>query len=70
MLREFAAETQRALAEDGRITIKTLRDRFNTSRKYAQATLEYFDSLGITRRAGDDHVMGSGGWSRLDAILG
>jgi selenocysteine-specific elongation factor len=65
VLHEIAAETERILAAEGRITIKALRDRFNTSRKYAQAILEYFDSLGITRREGDDHVIGSGEWSRI-----
>ncbi len=68
VLREFAAETQRALDSGGAITLKALRDRFDTSRKYAQAVLEYFDSLGITRRSGDDHVQGSGAWTRLDQI--
>ena len=64
----FAAlveETRRRLAETGRISVRDLRDRFNTSRKYALAVLEHFDSLGITRRDGDDHVLASGDWSRL-----
>jgi selenocysteine-specific elongation factor len=64
----FAALTgaiQRSLAETGRISVKTLRDQFNTSRKYALALLEYLDGLGITRRDGDDHVPGSGDWARL-----
>jgi selenocysteine-specific elongation factor len=63
---EFAAETGRIIASEGRITLKALRDRFNTSRKYAQAVLEHFDSLGITRRDGDDHVAASGDWDRLE----
>ncbi len=62
---EFAAETRRSLAERGRIDVKTLRDRFNTSRKYALAVLEHFDGLNITRRDGDDHIPSSGDWSRL-----
>jgi selenocysteine-specific elongation factor len=62
---EFADGTAQILASEGRITIKTFRDQFNTSRKYAQAMLEYYDNLGITRRAGDDHVVGSGAWERL-----
>ncbi len=64
-LHEIAAETEHTLAAEGRITIKALRDRFNTSRKYAQAILEYFDSLGITRREGDDHVLRSGEWTKF-----
>jgi len=62
---EIVTETEKIVAAEGKVTIKTLRDRFNTSRKYAQAVLEYFDSLGITRRVGDDHVLGSGNWARL-----
>ncbi len=64
-LREFAAATEQSLRTDGTVTIKQLRDRFATSRKYAQAALEYFDSLGITRRKGDDHVPGSGDWAKI-----
>ncbi len=63
--REIVMETERIIAAEGKVTIKTLRDRFNTSRKYAQAILEYFDSLGVTRRVGDDHVIGTGEWARL-----
>lgn len=66
VFREFASETERIIASEGRITIKALRDRFNTSRKYAQAVLEYFDSLGITRRDGDDHLPASGNWKGLE----
>jgi selenocysteine-specific elongation factor len=64
-LREFAIDAERTLAAEGTLTIKVLRDQFNTSRKYAQAALEYFDSLGITRRKGDDHITGSGDWSKI-----
>ncbi len=40
----------------GRITIADLRDRFDTSRRYAQALLEHLDRLHVTRREGDAHV--------------
>ncbi|MFM9108151.1 MAG: selenocysteine-specific translation elongation factor [Chloroflexota bacterium] len=43
---------------DGSITIATYRDRFATSRKYAQPTLEHLDQVRITRRAGDERVRG------------
>jgi selenocysteine-specific elongation factor len=43
---------------DGTVSAKALRDRFNTSRKYAIALLEHLDSLGITRRVGDERVRG------------
>jgi selenocysteine-specific elongation factor len=65
----FAALTDaihHSLADTGRISVKTLRDQFTTSRKYALALLEYLDNLGITRRDGDDHVSGSGDWGRLN----
>jgi selenocysteine-specific elongation factor len=36
-----------------RITLSEVRDLFNTSRKYAQALLEYLDTIGVTVRDGD-----------------
>jgi selenocysteine-specific elongation factor len=42
---------------DGAVTIAGLRDDLGTSRKYAQALLEHFDSTRITRRRGDEHVL-------------
>ncbi|HVO42120.1 MAG TPA: selenocysteine-specific translation elongation factor [Aggregatilineales bacterium] len=59
----MVAEVQRSLDAGAPVTIKLLRDRFATSRKYAQAVLEYLDNAGVTRRAGDDHVLASGDWS-------
>jgi selenocysteine-specific elongation factor len=41
---------------DGHITLAKFRDHFDTSRKYAQATLEYLDQRRITRRVGDERV--------------
>jgi selenocysteine-specific elongation factor len=46
-----------ACARDGSVTIATLRDELSTSRKYAQALLEYFDRRRLTRRQGDEHVL-------------
>ncbi len=37
----------------GQITVGDLRDRFETSRKYALALLEHLDAIRITRREGD-----------------
>ncbi len=62
---ELAEATRHILDHDGRISVKTLRDQFSTSRKYALALLEYFDQLRLTRRDGDDHVIGSGDWLAL-----
>jgi selenocysteine-specific elongation factor len=49
-------EVLEILDREGRITLAGFRDHFNTSRKYAQATLEYFDQRRITRRVGDERV--------------
>jgi selenocysteine-specific elongation factor len=44
---------QNTLLRNGKITLAEVRDQFNNSRKYAQALLEYLDSIGITVRDGD-----------------
>ncbi len=41
------------IAAQGRISLAEVRDRFKTSRKYAQALLEYLDRSGVTMRDGD-----------------
>jgi len=45
---------------NGKITLAEVRDVFHTSRKYAQAFLEYLDEQRITRRLGDEHVIFQG----------
>ncbi|MCX2726352.1 selenocysteine-specific translation elongation factor [Thermomicrobium sp. 4228-Ro] len=40
----------------GSVTLAQVRDALGTSRKYAQALLEYLDQLRITRRVGDARV--------------
>lgn len=40
------------------VTVASLRDRLQTSRKYALALLEHMDSLRVTRRVGDQRVLG------------
>jgi len=45
----------------GKITLAETRDMFNTSRKYAQALLEHLDQEKVTRRVGDERILGSGG---------
>ncbi len=45
------------LREHRTITLAQVRDLFGTSRKYAQALLEYMDQRGITRRVGDERVL-------------
>ncbi|CAG0936749.1 Selenocysteine-specific elongation factor [Thermoflexales bacterium] len=39
------------------ITVAQVRDRFNTSRKYALALMEYLDAQGITKRVGDERML-------------
>lgn len=53
-------ETLNMIEEHGEITLAQFRDHFGSSRKYAQAVLEYFDQQRFTRRVGDVRVRGSG----------
>ena len=48
------------LRAHGAITLAEVRDRFQTSRKYAQAVLEEMDARRITRRTGDARVLRQG----------
>ncbi len=58
--RETFEEIQRAVLElidrQGSLTLAQFRDHFGTSRKYAQAVLEYLDQRRVTRRVGDARV--------------
>jgi hypothetical protein len=42
---------------EGEITLPRARDLLGTSRKYAQALLEYLDAEHLTVRKGDAHVL-------------
>ncbi len=53
----MAAGIQEFITSHGEITLAEARDLFGTSRKYAQALLEYMDSRGITRRVGDVRIL-------------
>jgi selenocysteine-specific elongation factor len=44
----------------GTVTLAQLRDELGTSRKFAQALLEHFDSEKVTIRRGDEHVLRRG----------
>ncbi|MBI5670887.1 MAG: selenocysteine-specific translation elongation factor [Chloroflexi bacterium] len=55
---ELVAAIFEMIDHDGNVTAGSLRDRFNTSRKYAIGLLEYLDSAGLTRRVGDTRVRG------------
>jgi selenocysteine-specific elongation factor len=50
-------EIQTVCREEGEISLAGLRDRLGTSRKYAQAWLEYSDAAGVTSRTGDLRVL-------------
>jgi selenocysteine-specific elongation factor len=45
------------LRDSGTVTLAEVRDMFGTSRKYAQALLEYLDGEHVTRRTGDTRVL-------------
>ena len=45
------------LAEHETVNVATVRDIFQTSRKYALALLEYTDEQRLTKRVGDDRVL-------------
>ncbi|MFA5309922.1 MAG: selenocysteine-specific translation elongation factor [Dehalococcoidales bacterium] len=55
--REMLAQITARIRENGKITLGEVRDMFGTSRKYAQALLEYLDREKVTRRTGDDRVL-------------
>lgn len=57
--------TLEIMESDGSVSASQLRDRFNTSRKYAIALLESLDEARITRREGDVRVRGAASPSTL-----
>jgi hypothetical protein len=59
-LAEAMRQIVRVCERDGSVTIASLRDQLCTSRKYAQALLEHFDAIRITRRRGDAHFLRRG----------
>ncbi len=58
--RRLVAEVQRYIEQHGSISVAQARDAFGTSRKYALALLEHLDSIGVTRRVGDERVLRRG----------
>lgn len=54
-VREIVVETLRS---GGEVTVATLRDRLQTSRRYALALLEHLDAIRVTRRVGDRRALG------------
>jgi selenocysteine-specific elongation factor len=54
---ETVATIVEMIKSQGSATVATVRDRFNTSRKYALALMEHLDEKRITRRTGDERVL-------------
>jgi selenocysteine-specific elongation factor len=52
--RRVVGDITQALARGETVTVAEVRDRFQTSRKYALALLEHLDALGTTVRIGDE----------------
>ncbi len=63
---EIERETIGLIDAGGPLTLAAFRDHFGSSRKYAQALLEYFDAQRVTRRVGDERVR----YSRVGARVG
>ncbi len=58
---DIQREVLRIIDQQGTITLSQFRDHFGSSRKYAQAVLEYLDDRRVTRRVGDERVRYLGG---------
>ncbi len=54
---EMAQRITAYIKDHGKVTLAEVRDLFGTSRKYAQAILEYLDDKKITRRVGDERLL-------------
>jgi len=50
---EMVDNVKVGLKEGGSITVAEVRDKFQTSRKYALALMEHLDAIGVTVREGD-----------------
>ena len=55
---EMIAGVLDIIDQKGNADVKGLRNRFSTSRKYAIGLLEHLDSVGITKRVGDERIRG------------
>ena len=55
---EMTRRMSAALATHGSLTVSQIRELLETSRKYAVPFCEYMDSIGLTRRKGDQRVAG------------
>lgn len=56
---EMVSEVLRLIDEQGSVAANTVRDRYQTTRKYAIGLLEHLDAIGVTRRSGDVRIRGN-----------
>jgi len=56
-LEDAKTQVSEYISENGSMTVADLRDLLGVSRKYTLAILEYFDTIGVTRRVGDARVL-------------
>lgn len=56
---EMVTGVLQLIDQAGSVSLAGVRDRFGTSRRYAQALLEHLDGLHITVRRGDERVRGN-----------
>jgi len=54
---EMVGKITARIKDKGKLSLGEVRDMFGTSRKYAQALLEYLDREKVTKRVGDDRVL-------------
>jgi selenocysteine-specific elongation factor len=59
--RRIVGEITTSLERGGSVTVAEVRDRYQTSRKYALALLEHMDAIGVTVRVGDERRLKPGG---------
>jgi selenocysteine-specific elongation factor len=55
---EMVGKIRAIILQNGQVTLAEVRDMFSTTRKYAQALLEYLDTVGVTVRSGDARKLG------------
>lgn len=55
---EMVAGVLKMIDTNGNVDARAVRDKFGSSRKYAIGLLEHLDSIGITKRVGDERVRG------------
>lgn len=59
--RRIVGEITTSLERGESVTVAEVRDRYQTSRKYALALLEHMDAIGVTVRVGDERRLKPGG---------